>query len=93
MSRSVNHRRRRRRLAWLVQSGRCFYCDCELKTTAFTMDHVVPRDCGGGSVLTNLVASCYRCNHEKGNGPASSESLAKLHERNELLAALKAAGY
>ncbi len=42
---------------------RCGYC----ARPADTVDHVVPRSRGGGSVWTNLVACCRRCNQAKGH--------------------------
>jgi 5-methylcytosine-specific restriction endonuclease McrA len=41
----------------------CAYCLGE----ADTMDHVQPRAKGGRHVWENVVASCHRCNHRKGN--------------------------
>lgn len=31
-----------------------------------TIDHLVPRDAGGGDEPTNLLTSCWRCNRRKG---------------------------
>ena len=43
----------------------CQYCGC--KTTALTIDHVIPRSRGGFDNWENVVASCQRCNVKKGN--------------------------
>ena len=43
----------------------CQYCAC--KTTALTIDHVIPRSRGGFDNWENVVASCQRCNVKKGN--------------------------
>ncbi len=42
----------------------CQYCG--KKTTALTIDHVVPRRLGGGHHWDNLVAACSICNRRKG---------------------------
>lgn len=35
----------------------------------FTLDHVIPKSQGGTRVQANLVLSCYRCNHRRGDIP------------------------
>ena len=39
------------------------YCSA----TATTVDHIIPRSKGGGSIWDNLVAACSPCNAKKGN--------------------------
>ncbi len=43
----------------------CQYCG--KKTTAMTIDHVIPKDKGGKDKWDNLVAACKKCNIYKGN--------------------------
>ncbi len=43
---------------------RCQYCGEEAK---LTFDHVVPREKGGQTTWTNIVAACEPCNTMKGN--------------------------
>ncbi len=43
----------------------CQYCG--RRNTALTIDHVIPRERGGGTDWTNLVCCCTRCNNRKGN--------------------------
>jgi 5-methylcytosine-specific restriction endonuclease McrA len=45
----------------------CQYCRTKLVPAELTLDHVLPRSRGGGSVWENLVASCYPCNNRKGD--------------------------
>lgn len=52
-------------LAW---DGRCAYCSVELGGRP-TIDHVVPKACGGLTVPNNLVACCMACNASKGHQP------------------------
>jgi 5-methylcytosine-specific restriction endonuclease McrA len=40
---------------------------CGTTTGRLTLDHVVPRSRGGGSVWENVVTSCAPCNMRKGN--------------------------
>lgn len=45
----------------------CQYCDNKLTMKTLSWDHVVPRDKGGLTTWTNLVACCVKCNVKKGN--------------------------
>jgi hypothetical protein len=46
----------------------CHYCGCQWASEA---DHVRPDSQGGAPAAGNLVAACFRCNHEKrGRTPA-----------------------
>ncbi|MGO9262315.1 MAG: HNH endonuclease [Bryobacteraceae bacterium] len=45
----------------------CQYCHSKLAPSELTLDHVLPRSRGGGSVWENLVASCFACNNRKGD--------------------------
>jgi 5-methylcytosine-specific restriction endonuclease McrA len=54
----------RRNIA-IRDNSECQYCGKELKTSEFTLDHVVPRVQGGISSWVNLVVSCIRCNKRK----------------------------
>ena len=43
----------------------CQYCN--VKSTSMTVDHIIPKDKGGGDSWENLVAACIPCNTKKGN--------------------------
>lgn len=43
----------------------CQYCGTH--NVALTIDHVVPKERGGGTDWLNLVCSCTACNNRKGN--------------------------
>jgi 5-methylcytosine-specific restriction endonuclease McrA len=43
----------------------CQYCGA--KNVPLTIDHVIPRERGGGDDWTNLVCCCTKCNNKKGN--------------------------
>lgn len=45
----------------------CLYCGRLFAAASLTRDHVVPKSRGGGDEWENVVASCKRCNHRKGN--------------------------
>lgn len=47
---------------------RCEYCKSSARLTGIplVMEHVLPRSLGGTDALSNLAASCYRCNEFKG---------------------------
>jgi len=53
--------------------GKCLHCGRKLVLWASgdpvsraTIEHIVPRNHGGGDELTNLGIACARCNHGKG---------------------------
>ncbi len=43
----------------------CQYCHS--KSHLMTVDHIIPKDKGGGDSWGNLVAACIPCNTKKGN--------------------------
>jgi 5-methylcytosine-specific restriction endonuclease McrA len=56
--------------AWV---GKCIHCNARLVVSrggeadgAATIEHIVPRNHGGGDDLTNLALACARCNALKG---------------------------
>jgi 5-methylcytosine-specific restriction endonuclease McrA len=57
-------RRITRRAVFARDSWTCQYCG---RTSHLTVDHVLPRSRGGGSVWENIVTSCAPCNRRKGN--------------------------
>jgi 5-methylcytosine-specific restriction endonuclease McrA len=54
-----------RRALFARDGWRCMYCGTT--NGRLTLDHVVPRSRGGGSVWENVVTSCAPCNMRKGN--------------------------
>jgi methionyl-tRNA synthetase len=41
---------------------KCVYCS----NFATTLDHIIPKKCGGQSLQSNLVGACNTCNTSKG---------------------------
>ncbi|MFY9234507.1 MAG: HNH endonuclease [Fimbriimonadaceae bacterium] len=59
----------------------CYTCQyCGAKGRELTIDHVVPRWCGGAHSWDNLVACCRRCNLKKGD-KTPSQAQMKLARR------------
>jgi 5-methylcytosine-specific restriction endonuclease McrA len=54
-----------RRALFARDGWRCVYCGTA--SGRLTLDHVIPRSRGGGSVWENVVTSCAPCNLRKGN--------------------------
>ena len=54
-----------RRALFARDDWRCVYCGTS--SGRLTLDHVIPRSRGGGSVWENVVTSCAPCNLRKGN--------------------------
>lgn len=51
-----------RKLIFAASDGKCFYCGSE----AEVIDHIVPVVYGGSGYISNLVASCDKCNRVAG---------------------------
>lgn len=54
----------------------CQYCGARGKN--LTLDHVLPRDRGGGHTWENVVACCTDCNNKKGNRTPQEANLRLL---------------
>ena len=54
-----------RRALFARDGWQCVYCGTS--SGRLTLDHVIPRSRGGGSVWENVVTSCAPCNLRKGN--------------------------
>jgi hypothetical protein len=69
--------------------GRCEYCrlpDFADPHGVFHVEHVVPRQHGGGDAIENLAWSCSRCNRRKGTNlasidPVTGEVVELFHPR------------
>lgn len=52
------------------QNGQCAYCGNPIDFKTLELDHIVPRSgVGSTNARVNLLATCGRCNREKGNAP------------------------
>jgi len=52
-----------------IRAGdRCEYCHfpIRLSFTMFEIDHIIPEQHGGLTILSNLALACFACNHHKG---------------------------
>jgi len=45
----------------------CQYCGKKHDPKGLTCDHIIPKSRGGTTEWTNIVTSCIRCNHKKGD--------------------------
>jgi 5-methylcytosine-specific restriction endonuclease McrA len=55
------------RAALLAETGWCCaYCQVPLTWKASTIDHQIPRCCGGTDHFANLAIACTPCNSSKG---------------------------
>lgn len=52
----------------------CQYCGRQ--TNDLTVDHIVPRSCGGAHEWENVIAACKPCNHSKGQKSLAEARLA-----------------
>ena len=53
------------RLLFERDGRKCRYCDCELTLKTGTIEHLTPQSRGGSNRITNLAASCEKCNSDK----------------------------
>ncbi|WP_234044418.1 HNH endonuclease [Haloferula rosea] len=56
-----------RRNVFLRDQFTCQYCAKVFPEPELNLDHVMPRDKGGGTTWENIVTSCIRCNTRKAN--------------------------
>lgn len=62
--------REARAIVWDNSDGYCYHCGVAIHPIRdFEVDHLHPRSKGGDNEITNLVASCSRCNRSKGAKP------------------------
>lgn len=55
-----------RQQVWDKGGGNCHYCNVRIMTAWFHVDHKVPKCKGGTNDLSNLLATCRKCNVAKG---------------------------
>lgn len=51
----------------LHKKSKCIFCDKILTETNITTDHIIPLSKGGNNCQVNLIATCLKCNNERGN--------------------------
>ena len=59
---------------------RCQYCGKNFPVKELNMDHVVPRDRGGGTSWENVAISCIKCNSKKSNRSPKEAGMRLLKE-------------
>jgi len=66
----------RKRVLFNRDNWQCQYCFAKLDWVSITVDHVVPRCKGGTTSWKNCVASCKRCNSQKGHRSLSETGMS-----------------
>ena len=56
-----------RKKIFLRDKNVCQYCQRVFGGKSLTIDHIIPKSRGGTSEWDNLVTSCLKCNHKKGD--------------------------
>ena len=46
-----------------LQGGKCFYCGKTMADKTASIEHIIPRSCGGSNELDNLAVCCQSINH------------------------------
>ena len=62
-------RKGKRQAIYARDDHRCVYCGADLTGKCATLDHVTPRELGGGNEASNLVTACLSCNSRKQDLP------------------------
>jgi hypothetical protein len=80
-----------RRIVEQRAKGNCEYCRSQAKYSAqsFSIEHIIPRQAGGGTIESNLALSCQGCNNHKGIkttalDPATGLNQGLFHPRKQL---------
>jgi 5-methylcytosine-specific restriction endonuclease McrA len=60
--------------------NRCQYCGKKFPTTELSLDHLVPRSCGGRATWDNIVCACLRCNVRKGGRTPREAGMRLIRE-------------
>ena len=58
----------------------CQYCGFVPPRQMLTLDHVLPRSCGGKTTWENVVTACQKCNGRKGNRTPDEARMTLLTE-------------
>jgi 5-methylcytosine-specific restriction endonuclease McrA len=76
----------------LARDGhRCQYCGRRMPASQLSVDHVIPRSCGGQTTWQNVVCACLACNVKKGGRTPKEARMILVRnpfqpKRNPLLA-------
>lgn len=71
------------RLAYLIarDGSTCFYCGNEIDPATVTIEHVVPKSCGGPDHASNLILACPCCNPAVGHMSVAEKFRYALERR------------
>src|SRR3954465_4324750 len=79
-----------RRVVMARAGDHCEYCriPARFATQSFTVEHIIPRDAGGETVLSNLAWACFGCNAHKHTAthaldPETGKGVALFHPRQQ----------
>jgi len=71
-------RREKRWAIYMRDNWTCVYCEQE--NVALTLDHVHPRELGGGNEAGNLVTACRTCNTTRRQTPIEEFAPTRVRE-------------
>lgn len=76
MARGMNSQDKKRRVKALIVSNgdQCVYCG---SSDRLTLDHKIPRSCGGPNALWNLQLLCFDCNQAKADTGAGRATVLR----------------
>jgi hypothetical protein len=73
-----------RRTIYRRDGNTCQYCGCQPGTEELTIDHIVPRSCGGKTTWENCILACIGCNSKKADIMPDRTTLLERREDKEV---------
>jgi 5-methylcytosine-specific restriction endonuclease McrA len=86
---TTKRKRIRRHMLSVIQRNRCVICGGLFRSSARSLEHVVPRSMGGAQA-GNLLLSHESCNARRGNTPPTGCMLVMLAAANARLPGMMA---
>ncbi|MDF5708503.1 MAG: HNH endonuclease [Nostoc sp. S4] len=65
----MNSKQKRNKKQQLLDfyGSNCWWCRQNIPQARLTIEHLLPKSCGGSNSFENLRLSCFKCNNTRGN--------------------------
>lgn len=90
-SRYININRKKtpsKRAIRMRDKNKCVYCEIDLHSDIFTIDHVIPvsrfKNKSAANTWENQVSCCRKCNHKKGNRTPEEANMKMLSKPQKM---------
>ncbi len=71
----------KKQMLYNIQYGNCCYCGKNKSIDEMTVEHLIPKSCGGTRKIGNLSLSCKKCNNKRGNNLYNTKTLDIIQSR------------